>query len=93
MTSLGRLRNVTGRKPMSQYRSAYRPQHPGNTRLKSLATKVAVAALMIAGSAGIVVAATSSSTYPAASASQSVQLEPCDGWIQVNQGSCVGSPW
>jgi hypothetical protein len=91
MTSLRQLGNITGRKPMSQYRSAYRPQPTRSTRLKSLATKTAVAALMIAGSAGIVVAATSSSAHPAASASQPVQPDPCDGWIQVNQGGCVGS--
>lgn len=74
-------------------RSAYRPQPTRNTRLKSLATKTAVAALLITGSAGIVVAATSSLAYPAASASQPVQPNPCDGWIQVNQGGCVGSPY
>ena len=78
---------------MSQYRSAYRPQPTRNTRLKSLATKTAMVALMIAGSAGIVVAATSSSAHPAASASQSVQPEPCESWIQVNQGGCIVSPY
>jgi hypothetical protein len=77
---------------MSQYRSAYRPRHPRNTPLKTLATRTAVAALMIAGSTGIVVAATSSPAHPAASASQPVQPEPCDGWIQVDHGGCVASP-
>jgi hypothetical protein len=81
MTSLRRLGNVTGRKPMSQYRSAYRPQPTRNTRLKSLATKTAVAALLITGSAGIVVVATSSSAHPTASASQPVQ--PAAGEISV----------
>jgi hypothetical protein len=56
----------TERNPMSQYRSAYRTQPARDSRLKSLATKIAVAALMITGSAGIAVAATSSSTHPAA---------------------------
>jgi hypothetical protein len=56
----------------SQYRSAYRTQPPRNTPLKSLATKIAVAALVITGSAGIAVAATSSSAHPAAAAAAAV---------------------
>ena len=64
--------NVTGRKPMSQYRSAYRIQAPRNSRLKSLATKIAVAALVFTGSAGIAVAATSSSAHPVAAPVASV---------------------
>jgi hypothetical protein len=56
---------------MSQYRSAYRTEPPRATRLKSLATKIAAAALMITGSAGIAVAATSSPAAASASASAS----------------------
>jgi hypothetical protein len=51
---------------VDQYRSAYRPRPARNTPLKSLAAKIAVAALMIAGSTGVVVAATSSSAPVAA---------------------------
>ena len=55
---------------MSQNQSAARTQHTRKARLKSLAARPALIALaaagMIAGSTGIAVAATSSSTHPTA---------------------------
>jgi hypothetical protein len=74
---------------MSQYRSAYRTQPPRNTRLKSLATKIAVAALMITGSAGIAVAATSSSAHPAAPVADGILPPTCQPGYVLKNKICV----
>jgi hypothetical protein len=70
---------------VDQYRSAYRPQPARNSRMKSLAVKTAVAALMIAGSTGVVVAATSSSAPAAASIAGPSNPPTCQpGYVIIN---------
>jgi hypothetical protein len=69
----------------TQYRSAYRTQPPRNTPLKSLAAKIAVAAFVITGSAGMAVAATSSPAHAAAAGYAGATITP--GSIDCGFGS------
>jgi hypothetical protein len=74
---------------MSQNESAARTQHTRTARLKSLAARPALVALvaagMIAGSTGMAVAATSSSAHPAALTATGGNPPTCQtGYIVVN---------